>query len=65
MVNTKVCTASCKFCSFELIPIICEDPSRYVKPVYDTLQELDCYILRDVYYWHDLHPLGKSVDSDE
>jgi hypothetical protein len=48
MVDIKICATSYKFCSFELNPIIYEDLSGYVEPVYDTLQEFDRCILCDV-----------------
>jgi hypothetical protein len=65
MVDTKVCIASCKFYTFELRLIIYEEPLGYTKPVYDTLQELDCCILCDVHYWHSFHLLGECVNSDK
>jgi hypothetical protein len=65
MMDTKVCTVSYKFCSFELSPIISEDPLGYAEPVYDTLQEFDHYVLGDIYYWHNFHPLGKCVNDDK
>jgi hypothetical protein len=49
-VDTKVLTTSYEFCSFELSPIICEDPLGYAEHVYDTLQELNRCVLHDVYY---------------
>jgi hypothetical protein len=65
MVDTKVRTTFCKFYSFKLSLIIYEDPLGYAKPVYDTLQKLDHYFLRDVYYWHSFYPLGKRVYGDK
>jgi hypothetical protein len=65
MVDNKVYTTPYKLCSFELSPVIYEDPSRYTKPVYDNLQELDHCFLCDVYHWHNFHPLGECVDRDE
>jgi hypothetical protein len=65
MVDTEVCATSCKFCSFELSPIVCEDPLGYTELVYDTLQELDRCILSDVHYWHSFHQLGDCVNSNE
>jgi hypothetical protein len=65
MMDTKVCDASYKFCSFELSPVICEDPSGYAELIYDTLQELDHCFLHDVYHWHSFHPLGECVNHDE
>jgi hypothetical protein len=56
---------SYKFCSFKLSPIICENLLGYVEPVYDTLQEFDCCVLGDVYYWHSFHPLDKRVNGDK
>jgi hypothetical protein len=48
-----------------LSPIISEDPLGYAEPVYDTLHELDCCVLRDVHYWHSFHPLDERLDSDK
>jgi hypothetical protein len=61
VVDTKVYATSYKFYSFELSPVICEDPSEYVESVYDTLHELDRCFLRDVYYWHSFHPFDVSI----
>jgi hypothetical protein len=65
MVDTKVCATTYKFCSFELSPVIYEDPYGYEKPIYDTLQELDRCFLCNVYHWHNFHPLSDCVDCDE
>jgi hypothetical protein len=65
MMDIEVYVASYKFCSFERSPVICEYPSGYAEPVYDTLQELDRCFLHDVYHWHNLHPLGECVNHDE
>jgi hypothetical protein len=65
MVDTKVCTTSYRFYSFQLSPIICEDPFGYAKSVYDTLQEFDYWFLCYVHHWHSFHPLGERVNSDE
>jgi hypothetical protein len=54
-----------EFCSFELSPIIRENPLGYTEPVYDTLQESDCSFLRDIHYQHSFHPLGKRVNGDK
>jgi hypothetical protein len=65
MVDTKVYVASYKILSFELSPVIYEDPSGYVEPVYDTLQELDRCFLRGVYHWHSFHPHCECANRDE
>jgi hypothetical protein len=65
MVDTKVSATSHKLCSFELSLIICQNPSRYAKPVYDSLQELDRCFLHDIHHWHSFHPLDECVDWDE
>jgi hypothetical protein len=65
MMDTEVCATSYKLCSFELSPVICEDPPRYAEPIYDALQKLDSCFLRDVYHLHDLYPFGEGVKSDE
>jgi hypothetical protein len=54
-----------QFFSFKLSPIICEDPPGYAEPVYDTLHELDCCFLCDVYHWYSFHPLDEHVDCVE
>jgi hypothetical protein len=65
MVDTKICVASYKFCSFELSSVICQNPSGYAEPLYDALQELDRCFLRDICHWHSFHPLGECVNHDE
>jgi hypothetical protein len=65
MMNTKIRAIPSELCSFELSPIICEDPPGHAEPVYDTLQEFDRYFLGDVYYWHYLHSFGEGVDCNE
>jgi hypothetical protein len=52
MVDTKVGAASHKLCSFELSPVICQNPFGYDEPVYDALQELDHCFLLDIHYWY-------------
>jgi hypothetical protein len=65
MVDTKIHVAHYKFCSFELSSVICQNPHGYIEPLYDALQELDCYLLCDVHHWHHLQPLGECVNHDE
>jgi hypothetical protein len=65
MVDTKIYIISYKLCSFELSHVICEDPLGHAEPVYDTLQELDYYLLCDIRYYHCLHPLGEGVNGNE
>jgi hypothetical protein len=65
MVDTKIHAASYKLRSFKLCPIIYQDSSGHAKSVYDALHELDHCFLRYVHHWHDFHPLGEHVDSDE
>jgi hypothetical protein len=65
MVDTEVYASSYKFYSFELSPIICEDPLGYAEPIYDTFQELDYCILGDIHDWHGFLPLGECVSSDK
>jgi hypothetical protein len=48
MMDTEVCARSNKLFSFELSPVIYEDPPRHVEPVYDALQEPDHCFLHDV-----------------
>jgi hypothetical protein len=65
MMDTKVHATSYKFHSFELSPIICQNPSRYAEPVYDALQELDRFFLGDICHWHGFHPLDECVNRDK
>jgi hypothetical protein len=65
MVDVEIYTTSDKLSSFELSPIICEDPLGHTESEYDALQKLDCCILSDVYYWHCLHPLCEGVNNNE
>jgi hypothetical protein len=41
MVDTKISSASYKFCSFKLSPVICQNPPGHAEPIYDALRELD------------------------
>jgi hypothetical protein len=50
MMNIEICATPYELGSFELSPIICEDPSGHDKLVQDTLQELYHCLLGDVYY---------------
>jgi hypothetical protein len=65
MFDAEICATPCELCSFELSVIVCQDPLWYAKFIDYTLQEFDCYLLCDVYYWHGFHPFDERVDSDD
>jgi hypothetical protein len=64
MLDAEICTTPYKLCPFELSPIICEDLPGHAEPVYDTLEEIECYFLCDIHYWYYLHPLGEGVNGN-
>jgi hypothetical protein len=65
MLDAKICTRPCELGSLELCAIVCEDPSGYAESEDYAQQELECCLMRDVYYWHCIHSLGEQVNSDE
>jgi hypothetical protein len=45
--------------------IIYQNSSGHAKSVYDTLQELDRFLLGYICCWHGFHSLGEHVDFNE
>jgi hypothetical protein len=65
MLNAKVCTTPCELCSFKPWTIIYKDSSGNTESEDYALQELDCYLLYDVYHWHYFHLLGEGGNGEE
>jgi hypothetical protein len=65
MLNDKISATSDELCSFELCTIVWQNTYGHAESVYDALQELDHCLLSYIYCWHDFHPFGECVDSDE
>jgi hypothetical protein len=65
MLDAEIRATSDELCSFELYTIVCQDSSGHTESIYDTRQELDHYLLGYIHRWHDFHPLGERVDSNE
>jgi hypothetical protein len=65
MIDAEVCTRPCKLCPFKMSDIICQDPLGYAKSVNYALQEFECCLMCDVYYWYSFHSLSEHVNCDE
>jgi hypothetical protein len=65
MLDAEIRATSDELCPFKLCTIVCQNSFGLAESVYNALQELDRCLLGYIYHWHDFHPLGERVNSDE